>query len=190
MAHQGHIEIIVGCMFSGKSEELIRRLKRLLIAKKKVVVFKPFLDTRWSRGAELVSRNGAAFNAHPIVHPYEIIKESVSYDSIGIDEAHFFDEKIIPVVQSVRDSGKRVIVSALDMDFRGEPFASIPNLMAIADKVEKLDAVCILCGGRATMTQRLINLKPAPYESEQIFVGDEEYQARCRGCHEVPRIQK
>ncbi len=187
MTH-GQIEIVVGCMFSGKSEELIRRLKRLAIAKKRVIVFKPSLDTRWSRGAELVSRNGAAFSAYPIVHPDEIIRQSTSYDVIGIDEAHFFDESILSVVQDLRNSGKNIIISALDMDFRGEPFGSVPILMAIADTVEKLDAVCMICGGRATMTQRLIDWKPAPYESEQVLVGDEEYQARCRACHEVSRL--
>lgn len=187
---KGQIEIVVGCMFSGKSEELIRRLKRLAIAKKKVIVFKPSLDTRWNRGTELVSRNGAAFSAYPIGHSDEMIQHATPYDVIGIDEAHFFDTNISSVVQHFRDEGKQVIVSGLDMDFRGEPFGPIPILMAIADTVQKLDAVCMLCGGRATMTQRLIDWKPAPYESEQVLVGDEEYQARCRTCHEVPRVSK
>ncbi|MBI2645405.1 thymidine kinase [Candidatus Uhrbacteria bacterium] len=187
MPHHGQIEVIVGCMFSGKSEELIRRLKRLAIAKKRVIVFKPSLDTRWNRGAEMVSRNGMAFDAHPIFRSSEMIEKSASYDVIGIDEAHFFDESIFAVAQELRESGKHVIVSGLDMDFRGEPFGQIPLLMAVADAVLKLDAVCMLCGGRATMTQRLIDWKPAPYESEQILVGDEEYQARCRSCHAVLR---
>jgi thymidine kinase len=184
---QGTIEVIVGCMFSGKSEELIRRLKRLAIAKKRVIVFKPLLDTRWNRGAEAVSRNGAAFSACPIAHARDMIGEGEGYDVIGIDETHFFDESVCVVAHTLRNSGKQVILSGLDMDFRGEPFGSMPVLMAIADTIQKLDAVCMLCGGRATMTQRLINWKPAPYESEQILVGDEEYQARCRACHAVPR---
>jgi len=183
---QGTIEAIVGCMFSGKSEELIRRLKRLAIAKKKVVVCKPLLDMRWNRGAEAVSRNGTAFSAFPISCARDMVARSEGYDVVGVDEAHFFDESIFFVAQELRNNGKHIILSGLDMDFRGEPFGSMPLLMAVADTILKLDAVCMICGGRATMTQRLIDWKPAPYESEQILVGDEEYQARCRACHAVP----
>lgn len=173
-------------MFSGKSEELIRRLKRCMIARKKVLVFKHTLDVRWNRSEELVSRNGASLTAVRTHEPAYILSRSVGMDIVGIDEAHFFDEALIGVVEILRQSGISVIIAGSDMDFRGEPFGIVPQLMAIADRIDKLDAVCVLCGGRATLSQRLLGGTPAPYGSEQILIGDEEYQARCRSCHEVP----
>ncbi len=178
--------MIAGCMFSGKSEELIRRLKRSMIARKKVLVFKHTADVRWNRSEELVSRNGASLTAIRTHEPSYILNRSEGLDIIGIDEAHFFDESLLGVAEILRQSGISVIITGLDMDFRGEPFGIVPQLMAIADRVDKLDAVCIVCGERATQSQRLVGGKPAQYESEQLLVGDEEYQARCRSCHEVP----
>ncbi len=186
MTPQGTIEMIAGCMFSGKSEELIRRLKRCMIAHKKVLVFKHTIDVRWNRSEELVSRNGASLMAVRTHEPAYIFSRSVGMDIVGIDEAHFFDSSLIGVVESLRHNGISVILAGSDMDFRGEPFGVVPQLMAIADRVDKLDAVCVVCGGRATLSQRLVGGQPAPYSSEQILIGDEEYQARCRSCHEVP----
>lgn len=182
---QGSIEAIVGCMFSGKSEELIRRLKRLSYTKKSIIVFKPSIDKRWNRKNELVSRSGTAYAAYPVLTPIEMREKGEQYDVVGIDEAHFFVQSFITVIEDLRDAGKQVIVAGLDMDFRGEPFEHIARVLALADSVIKLDAVCIECGGRATLTQRLIDGKPAPRNAERIQVGDDEYQARCRTCHKV-----
>jgi thymidine kinase len=181
----GTIEVIVGCMFSGKSEELIRRLRRLAVAKKKIIVFKPSIDTRWNRANELVSRSGTAFAACPILTPLEMLASSAEYDVVGIDEAHFFDQTFLSVISDLRAAGKKVIVAGLDMDFRTQPFEHMATLLAIADEACKLDAVCIVCGGRATLTQRLIAGKPAPQDAERLAVGDNEYEARCRTCHMV-----
>lgn len=181
----GSIEAIVGCMFSGKSEELIRRLKRLSYTKKKIIVFKPAIDKRWNRGNELVSRSGAAFTAYPVLTPLEMLEKSKDNDIVGIDEAHFFDSSFLSVICELRENGARVIISGLDMDFRAEPFEHMAHILAIADTVVKLDAVCMVCGGCATLTQRLINGAPAPRNAERFLVGDDEYQARCRGCHEI-----
>lgn len=182
----GTIEVIAGCMFSGKSEELIRRLKRCMIARKKVLVFKHTIDVRWNRSEELVSRNGTSLTAVRTHEPAYILSRSEGMNIIGVDEAHFFDESLIGAVEMLRQNGISVIIAGSDMDFRGEPFGIVPQLMAIADRVDKLDAVCVVCGGRATLSQRLVDGKPAPYASEQIVIGDEEYEARCRTCHEVP----
>lgn len=181
----GSLEVIVGCMFSGKSEELIRRLKRLSFTKKNSIVFKPSIDKRWNKRNELVSRSGAAFAAYPVLTPLEMLGKSEGYDVVGIDEAHFFDRSFLTVISDLRNQGKQIIVAGLDMDFRREPFEHIAILLAVADHVIKLDAVCAQCGGRATLTQRLIDGKPASYKSERLVVGDEEYQARCRECHVV-----
>ena len=181
--HTGSIEVIVGCMFSGKSEELIRRLRRLAVAKKKIIVFKPSVDTRWNRKNELVSRSGTAFAAYPILTPLEMLDKSKDYDIVGIDEAHFFDESFLRVITELREQGKQIIAAGLDMDFRREPFLHIAALLAIAEGVVKLDAVCMSCGGRAILTQRLIGGKPASRDAERLVVGDDEYEARCRACH-------
>lgn len=181
----GSIEAIVGCMFSGKSEELIRRLKRLSYTKKKIIVFKPAIDKRWNRRNELVSRSGAAFSAYPVLTPLEMLEKSKGYEIVGIDEAHFFDFSFLSTLHGLREMGAHVIIAGLDMDFRAEPFEHMAHILAIADAVVKLDAVCIMCGGRATLTQRLINGKPAPRSAERFLVGDDEYQARCHDCHEI-----
>lgn len=181
----GSIEVIVGCMFSGKSEELIRRVKRLSYTKKSIIVFKPAIDKRWNRRNELVSRSGTAFAAYPVLTPLEMREKGDACDVIAVDEAHFFVQSFITVIEDLRDAGKQVIIAGLDMDFRREPFEHMARVLAIADSVLKLDAVCIHCGGRATLTQRLIDGKPAPYNTQRIQIGDDEYQARCRKCHVV-----
>jgi thymidine kinase len=184
----GFIEVIVGPMFSGKSEELIRRIKRAQIAKQKVQVFKPAIDDRYSID-KVVSHNGTNINAISVVKAFEII-ELLEEDTevIAIDEIQFFDHSIVDVVREIADLGKRVICAGLDMDFRGEPFGPTPDIMAIAESVDKLTAICVKCGNPATRTQRLINGKPAKYDDPIILVGAHEtYEARCRKCHEVPR---
>jgi thymidine kinase len=184
----GFIEVIVGPMFSGKSEELIRRIKRAQIAKQKVQVFKPAIDDRYSID-KVVSHNGTNINAISVVKASEII-ELLEEDTevIAIDEIQFFDHSIVDVVREIADLGKRVICAGLDMDFRGEPFGPTPDVMAIAESVDKLTAICVKCGNPATRTQRLINGKPAKYDDPIILVGAHEtYEARCRKCHEVPR---
>ncbi|AIS51351.1 thymidine kinase Tdk [Thermoanaerobacter kivui] len=184
----GFIEVIVGPMFSGKSEELIRRIKRSQIAKQKVQVFKPAIDDRYSID-KVVSHNGTNINAISIVKASEIL-EHLEEDTevIAIDEIQFFDHAIVDIVRGIADMGKRVICAGLDMDFRGEPFGPTPDVMAIAESVDKLTAICVKCGNPATRTQRLINGKPAKYDDPIILVGAHEtYEARCRKCHEVPR---
>jgi thymidine kinase len=192
MKHQpdgGWIELICGSMFSGKSEELIRRVKRAEIARQKVQVFKPALDKRY--GEERVSsHSGASYDAIPVQSAAELM-QLVAPDTevIAIDEVQFFDWSISDVCNELADRGKRIILAGLDLDFRGEPFGPMPLLMAQAEEVEKLHAICMECGAPATRTQRLINGKPAAYEDPIILVGaSEAYQARCRKHHQVPRL--
>ncbi len=184
----GWIEVVCGSMFSGKSEELIRRIRRSQFAKQKIAVFKPEIDDRYSEEA-IVSHNGATVIANPVSHSNQIndfIKEE--YDVIAIDEAQFFDEGIVEVVMELADRGFRVIVAGLDQDFRGEPFGPMPKLMAIAELVTKLQAVCTVCGSPSSRTQRLINGNPAGYNDPIILVGaSEAYEPRCRQHHEVPQ---
>lgn len=182
----GWIEVIVGCMFSGKSEELIRRIKRAIIANQKAIVFKPKIDNRYDID-KVVSHNGISIRALVVNNSNEIRENSENYDVIGIDEAQFFDNKLISIVEELADKGKRVIIAGLDQDFRGEPFGIIPYLMAIADSVDKLHAICVVCGAVATKSQRLINDKPASYNDPTILVGSKEvYQPRCRKCFNKP----
>lgn len=182
----GRIEVITGCMFSGKSEELIRRLKRAKIAKQKVQVFKPSIDTRYSV-VEVVSHAGDKIEAIPVSSTAELIAK-IEEDTavVGIDEAQFFDNDIVSSLRKLSKVGKRVIVAGLDMDFRGEPFGPMPYIMAIADEVIKLHAICTVCGEDATMTQRLINGEPAAYNDPVIMIGaSESYEARCKLHHYV-----
>ncbi|WP_193328918.1 MULTISPECIES: thymidine kinase [Caldanaerobacter] len=184
----GFIEVIVGPMFSGKSEELIRRIRRAQIAKQKVQVFKPAIDDRYSID-KVVSHNGSSINAISVTKASEIL-DLLEEDTqvVAIDEIQFFDHSLVDVVREIADMGKRVICAGLDMDFRGEPFGVTPDIMAIAESVDKLTAICVKCGNPATRTQRLINGKPAKYDDPIILVGAHEtYEARCRKCHEVPR---
>ncbi|WP_261131090.1 thymidine kinase [Bacillus sp. Marseille-Q3570] len=187
MKKDGWVELICGSMFSGKSEELIRRVRRATFGKQKVQVFKPLLDDRYSKD-EVVSHNGTSVMAVPVKRS-EDISNLVSYDTevVAIDEVQFFDEKIVEVIQLLANNGKRVIVAGLDQDFRAEPFGQVPEIMALAESVTKLHAVCLVCGSPASRTQRLIDGKPASYNDPIILVGaSESYEPRCRHCHEVP----
>lgn len=183
---EGWIEVISGCMFAGKTEELIRRIKVLEYAKKKIVVFKPKIDQRYSE-QDVVSHAGSSVKSVVIEKAHEIydyVKEDT--EVIAIDEVQFFDEEIIEVCSYFADQGKRVMVAGLDMDFRGEPFGVMPTLFTLAEFVTKLTAVCCKCGAPATRTQRLINGEPASNDDPIILVGaSESYEARCRHCHEV-----
>ena len=185
--HGGIIEVIAGPMFSGKTEELIRRLRRALIAKQNVMVFKPQLDDRYHK-RYLVSHNGMRVEAIPISSSLDILDHNwQEADVIAIDEVQFFDEGIVDLVAYLADEGKRVIVAGLDKDFRGEPFMNTAKLLAIADVVTKLSAICMICGSLATMSQRLIDGKPASYYSPTIMVGAKDlYEPRCREHHVVP----
>lgn len=182
----GWIELIVGCMFSGKSEEMIRRVKRAIIANQKAIVFKPHIDKRYDKD-KVVSHNGIKIEAVVVNHSQEILEKSKDYDVVAIDEAQFFDPQLIEVVEELAEQNKRVIIAGLDQDFRGEPFSIMPHLMAIADSVDKLHAICVVCGAVATKSQRLIEGQPAPYDSPTIVVGAiETYQPRCRKCFQKP----
>ncbi|HET7577914.1 MAG TPA: thymidine kinase [Bacillales bacterium] len=185
--HKGQLEVVCGSMFSGKSEELIRRVRRARYSKRTVEVFKPVIDNRYSE-AEVVSHNGISVLAHPVECADDIlIQISASTEVAAIDEVQFFDDSIIRVVQALANRGVRVIAAGLDQDFRGEPFGAVPFLMGLAETVTKLQAVCVVCSSSASRTQRLINGKPASYHEPTIMVGAEEsYEARCRQCHEVP----
>lgn len=188
MKQSGWVEVICGSMFSGKSEELIRRVRRAEFAKQKIAVFKPKLDNRYS-DREVVSHNGTSLIAKPISHSIEILHHvEAEIDVVAIDEVQFFDEGIVRVIQQLADSGYRVIAAGLDQDFRGEPFGQMPAIMAIAEQVTKLQAVCTICGSPASRTQRLIDGKPASYFDPVILVGAAEaYEPRCRHHHEVPK---
>lgn len=189
MKHKnGSTEVITGSMFSGKTDELIRRLRRATIARQKVQVFKPIIDNRYSV-EKVASHDGNVFEAMPIEDSTHII-ENLKADTtvVAIDEAQFFDTGIIQVVHQLAERGIRVIVGGLDMDFRGEPFGPMPILMAQAETVQKLQAICVKCGEPAYCTQRLVNGSPAHYNDPIVIVGaDELYEARCRKCHAVPK---
>lgn len=190
-AYEGWIEVVSGVMFSGKSEELLRRLRRALIAKKQVQVFTSNLDDRY--GAErLSSHDGTNIEAIPVRSAREIRDlTSPETDVVGIDEVQFLDGEIVPVVRWLAERRIRVIVAGTDMDFRGEPFGPMGELMAIAEVVDKLHAICVKCGDLATRNQRLVGGEPAPAEGPVIQVGGAEtYEARCRECHEVPEAQR
>jgi len=184
----GHIELICGSMFSGKTEELLRRIRRAEIARKRMQVFKPQIDHRY--GVERVaSHTGTAWDrVVPVRSSRELlglVEEST--EVVAIDEIQFFDTQIAAVCEELADRGKRVIAAGLDQDFRGEPFGPMPLLLAMAESVEKLTAICVVCGGPATRTQRLINGVPARFDDPVILVGgSESYEARCRSCHQVP----
>ncbi|HOP55122.1 MAG TPA: thymidine kinase [bacterium] len=184
----GWIEVICGSMFSGKSEELIRRVKRAEIARQKVQVFKPAIDTRYE-DREVVSHDGNKVSAYMVEKAEDILTELLpDVQVIAIDEGQFFDDGIVKVCQTLADNGKRVIVAGLDQDFRGEPFGPMPELLAVAEKVDKLQAICMVCGGPASRTQRLINGEPAYYDDPTILIGAEDvYEARCRDHHVVRR---
>lgn len=187
--NKGSLEVICGPMFSGKSEELIRRLRRAKIAKQNVITFKSDLDNRKSL-EHVVSHDGNMVEAQPINEIELIEKKAFAKDVhvIGIDEVQFFSSDIIPLICALIDQGKRVIVAGLDLDFRGAPFGPMPTLLAIADKITKLRAICCECGMDAHFTQRLVNNEPARYDDPTIMIGAQEsYQARCRSCYAIDK---
>jgi thymidine kinase len=186
-ARLGWIEVICGPMFAGKSEELIRRVKRCEYAKKKVVVFKPVIDNRYSMD-EVVSHNKRStkcYNLSKSEDAYKYVNEDTY--AVAFDEVQFMDNGILDVIQTLANQGKRVICAGLDNDFRGQPFSIMPQLLCMAEYVTKLTAICTVCGALATRTQRIVNGKPAYYEDPTIIIGaSEAYEPRCRHCHEVP----
>jgi len=186
--HFGQIEVICGSMFCGKTEELIRRVRRAIIAKQTVQVFKPIIDHRY--GVERVtSHDGQNLEAQPIAKAGEIpALLSPKTTVVAIDEAQFFDEAIIPIIEDLATRGIRVICAGLDLDFRGEPFGFMPQILARAEEVTKLHAICVVCGEEASRTQRLVNGSPARYDDPIIMIGAKEvYEARCREHHDCPR---
>ena len=184
--HSGWIETILGSMFSGKSEELIRRLRRGIYAKQKVVVFKPAIDDRYHK-EKVVSHNGNEIEAINISTAQEILNHKLEeVNVIGIDEVQFFEDDIVNIVEKLAENGHRVIVAGLDMDFRGEPFKPMPKLLAVSEHITKLQAVCSVCGSPSSRTQRLINGEPAKVDDPIILVGaNESYEPRCRAHHIV-----
>lgn len=183
----GWIEVITGPMFAGKTEELIRRIKRLQYADQNIVVFKPAIDTRYAND-EVVSHNNSRTRSISINKASEIM-EYVNDETnvVAIDEIQFLDQEAVAICEYLADQGKRVIVSGLDRDFRGEPFSFMPKLLSLAEYVTKLSAICVKCHTPATRTQRIINGRPANYHDPIILVGAKDtYEARCRDCHEVP----
>ena len=186
--HSGRVEVICGSMFSGKTEELIRRLRRARIARQRVQVFKPVLDNRYAE-EKVTSHAGANFDALPIQGAADMLNHlDTDTTVVAIDEAQFFDDEIVNITQQLADRGIRVIAAGLDMDFRGQPFGPIPTLMAQAEEVSKLHAICVICGEEASRTQRLVDGLPARYNVPVVIVGASElYEARCREHHEVPR---
>ena len=191
MYHQyreGWIEVICGCMFAGKTEELIRRINVLSFAKKKIIIFKPKIDDRYS-STQIVSHAGRSIDCITIDKASEMVdylKKEEDIDVIAIDEVQFFDEDVVAICDYLADQGKRVMVAGLDKDFRGEPFGVMPELLTRAEFVTKLTAVCAKCGAPATRTQRLINNEPASFHDPIVLVGaTEHYEPRCRHCHKV-----
>ena len=184
----GWVHVICGCMFCGKTDEMLRLLRRFSIAGRRVVLVKPRLDTRTTE-ERVLSRSGAEHGAQSVGSSGEIAAIAGDADIVAIEEGQFFDEGLPDVVERLADAGKQVLVTGLDRDFRGIPFGTMPRLMALADQVTKLTAICVVCGEPATRTQRLIDGVPAPADSPLIVIGgmgDETYEARCRLHHEVP----
>lgn len=183
---RGRIELICGSMFSGKTEELIRRLRRAVIARQHVQVFKPAIDTRYHE-ERVTSHTGLNFEAVPVQSASMIIPAIEPETTVvAIDEVQFFDAGVIQVCETLAEAGKRVICAGLDTDFRGVPFGPMPDLLARAETVDKLHAICVICGEEASRTQRLINGEPAAFDDPVVLVGAAEvYEARCRQCHAV-----
>ena len=172
----GWIEVVCGSMFSGKTEELIRRLKRAKIANMQVGIFKPSIDIRYHSG-KIVSHDENTINATPLKDSKEILAHAEPFNVVGIDEAQFFDEEIVSVCESLANAGKRVIVAGLDMDYTGKPFGPMPALLSVANFVTKLHAVCIKCGGIASYSYRISS------NTDQVVLGEKDhYEARCRNC--------
>jgi thymidine kinase len=185
----GSIEVVTGVMFSGKSEELIRRIRRAVIARRRIQVFKSHLDERYGGLFTVASHDGTEIEASPVDSSAEIFRLIASdTEIVAIDEVQFLDEGIVDVATELAARGLRVIVAGTDTDFRGEPFGSMGDLMAVAERVDKLNAICVVCGDVACRNQRLVDGHPARWDSPTIMVGGREsYEARCRHCHRVPR---
>lgn len=183
----GWIEVIAGVMFSGKSEELIRRVRRSLIARKRVQVFKSHLDARYEGIWSISSHDGRMIEATPVDSSRQLAQAiDPTSHVIAIDEAQFLDDGIVAVASDLASRGRRVILAGTDTDFRGEPFGPMPALMCVAEIVDKLHAICVLCGSPASRNQRLVEGAPAPYDSPVVLVGGSEtYEARCRVCHVI-----
>ncbi len=187
----GWVHVIAGCMFCGKTDEMLRLLRRFSIAGRRVLLVKPRLDTR-TDAATVISRSGARHRAISVETSDEIEGAAADVDIVAVEEAQFFDERLPEVVERLATLGKQLVVTGLDRDFRGVPFGTMPRLLALADQVTKLTAICVVCGEPATRTQRLIDGAPAPADSPLIVIGgmgDERYEARCRLHHEVPEPQ-
>jgi len=179
----GWIEVIAGCMFSGKTEELIRRLRRAKIAKQSVLIFKPKIDIRYSKD-KIVSHSEQSLPSVLIESPQEILSQSKDAQVIGIDEAQFFTNDLVNIVEQLANEGKRVIIAGLDQDYTGKPFEPIPQLLATAEYITKTLAICVNCGNPADKTQRKIA------SSERVLVGaTDSYEARCRKCHYIPESE-
>ena len=187
-SRDGWLEVICGCMFAGKTEELIRRINRIKYAKKSIIVFKPIIDDRYDR-TQVVSHSNQRVDSIPIKDSSEVLKyiDKLPY-SVAFDEVQFFDEGLIEVIDRLANSGVRVIVAGLDQDFRGEPFGIMPALIAKSEYITKLQGICMVCGAPATRTQRIIDGHPADYDDQTILVSaSEKYESRCRHCHQVSR---
>ncbi len=187
----GWVHVICGCMFCGKTDEMLRLLRRFSIAGRRVLLVKPRLDTR-TDADRVFSRSGAQHQAVTVDDSGQIEAVAGEADIVAIEEGQFFDERLPDVVERLASAGKQVIVTGLDRDFRGIPFGAMPRLMALADQVTKLTAICVICGEPATRTQRLIDGQPATSDSPLIVIGglgDETYEARCRLHHEVPAAE-
>jgi thymidine kinase len=181
----GWLEVICGPMFSGKSEEMLRRLRRAEIAGQSVIIFKPRIDDRFD-AEDVVSHAGSRMRGVPVATVPELVARAQGYDVVGIDEVQFFAAEVVVAALELADAGVRVVAAGLDQDFRRLPFGPMPDLLAHAEFVDKLQAVCHRCGGPATTTQRLVDGEPAPYSGATIVVGArEQYEARCRDCHEA-----
>jgi thymidine kinase len=188
----GWIEVVTGVMFSGKSEELLRRVRRATLARKRVQVFKSHLDERYGGLASVHTHDGGRQTSEPVSTSTELA-ERVRPETqvVAADEVQFLDDGIIDVANALADRGVRVILAGTDMDFRGAPFGPVGALLAVAEQIDKLHAICVRCGQLATRNQRLIDGHPAPAEGPTIQVGGlESYEARCRACHEVPLITR
>lgn len=186
----GRVELICGSMFSGKTEELIRRVRRAVIARQKVQVFKPVIDTRYQL-ERVTSHDGLNFEAQPVQAAMDILVQlDPDTTVVAIDEVQFFDAGVVALCDALAEQGRRVICAGLDTDFRGVPFGLMPDLLARAEQVDKLHAICVVCGEEASRTQRLINGVPAAYDDPVVLVGAAEvYEARCRRCHQVRPVQ-
>ena len=181
LLRKGSIEVICGSMFSGKTEELIRRLKRAEIAKMSVSIYKPKLDYRYNL-RYIVSHNKIKMKSHSVAQSQHILKLAINDDVVGIDEGQFFDKGITKVCRELAKLGKRVVIAGLDKDFKGMPFTPMPSIMCEADYLDKLTAICVICGNPATYSQRLSK------DSSKVLIGElDKYEARCRTCFEIPK---